>query len=71
MKILKIHTINIPTVIPGDKRTDKRTDKCMDKCTDKSMDKRTQKHMHGQIFTQYSGISSHSMGACIVFRWCF
>jgi hypothetical protein len=21
--------------------------------------------MHGQIFTQYSGISSHSMGACI------
>ncbi len=35
-------------MIAGDKRTDKRTDK----------------RMHGQIFTQYSGISSHSMGAC-------
>jgi hypothetical protein len=56
-----MHTFNIPTVIPGDKRTDKRTDKC----TDKHTDKRTDKCTHGQIFTQYSGISSHSMGARI------
>jgi hypothetical protein len=28
-------------------------------------DKQTNKRMHGQIFTQYSGISSHSMGARI------
>jgi hypothetical protein len=34
-KILKIHTINISTVIPGDKCTDK----CMDKGTDKRLDK--------------------------------
>ncbi len=31
-------------------------------------DKQTNKRMHGQIFTQYSGISSHSMGARIFIR---
>ncbi len=49
-------------MIPGDKHTDK----FMDKCTDKRTDKCTNKCTHGQIFTQYSGISSHSMGAHIV-----
>jgi hypothetical protein len=34
-------------------------------------DKQTNKRTHGQIFTQYLGISSHSMGACIANIFCF
>ncbi len=33
-------------------------------------DKQTNKRMHGQIITQYSGISSHSMGARILATKC-
>jgi hypothetical protein len=33
-------------------------------------EKQTNKRTHGQIFTQYSGISSHSMGAHILATKC-